>query len=186
MRASTSSTSETLVGLEHHRDRLADVAPHALALRALDEDAAAGPLRGPDQVRAREQAQPLAQGRPADAELGRELLLGAETLAGPQVARREVAADLERDLLAGIPPRRAEARVGHGANVASGATTTSSSSGSLAAGEAGKHLVERLPAARRGRAPSAPGSRTPARDRRRRPRSPATAPCRRPARRAGP
>ena len=115
MRASTSSISETLVGLEHHRDRLADVAAHALALGALDEDPAAGPLRGPDQVRAREQAQPLAQGRPAHTELGRELLLGAETLAGPQVARREVAPDLERDLLAGIAPRRApEARRSRG------------------------------------------------------------------------
>ena len=72
------------VGLEHRRDRLADVPAHPLVLRALDEDAAARSLRGPDQVRAREQPQPLAQGRPADPELGRELLLGPEALAGPR------------------------------------------------------------------------------------------------------
>ena len=62
-------------------------------------------------MRARKQAQPLAQRRPADAELGRELLLGAETLAGPQAARREVAADLERDLLARHPAAASRKRV---------------------------------------------------------------------------
>src|SRR6185295_7710065 len=92
-------------------------------------DAAARPLRGADQVGAREQPEALAQRGATDAELGSELLLGSEALARPQVACGEVAADLEGDLLAGVPARRAEAR-GHGAKVASGATATSSSRGS--------------------------------------------------------
>ena len=61
-----------------------------------------GPCDGPDQVRAGEQPQPLAEGRPADAELGRELLLGAEALARAEAARRDVAPDLEGDLLARV------------------------------------------------------------------------------------
>ena len=139
MRASTQLHQRDVVGLEHHRDRLADVAAHALALRARDEDPAARPLRRADQMRAREQAQPFAQRRPADAELGRELLLRPQALARPQVALREVAPDLERDLLAGVPARSAEtrARCRHGANISSGATSTSSRSGSSRAARPG-------------------------------------------------
>ena len=147
-----------------------------------------GPCVGADQVRAREQPQPLAQRRAADAELGRELLLGAEALARPQVALGEVAPDLERDLLAGVPARRAEARAGtrHGANVASGATATSSSSGSSRSarpGSTSSSTREQLGVLAHGARRAAERARE-ARDVdvEARPR----APCRRPARRAGP
>src|SRR5471032_278557 len=122
------------VGLEHGRDRLAQVSAHAFVLRALDEDAAAGPARGPNQVRAGEQAQTLAQCRPADAELRRKLLLGPEPLARPETARREIPADLERDLLARISTRQPEPCAGrerHGEKLSSGATLTSRRSGSF-------------------------------------------------------
>ena len=154
------------VGLEHRRDRLADVAAHSLVLRALDEDAAARPARGPDQVRAREQAQPLAQRRPADPELRRELLLGPEALTGPEPARREIPADLERDLLARVPARQAEARSGrqrHGEKVSSGATLTSSRSGSARSPRPGSTSSSVCEQARRGRRSCAPGSRRRAR-----------------------
>ena len=94
-RASTSSISETLVGLEHRRDRLAELRAHPLVLGARDEDRRPRAPRRADQVRAREQAQRLAQRRPADAELGGELLPrspGARPAAGPL---RDVASDLE-------------------------------------------------------------------------------------------
>ena len=74
-------------GLEHHRDRVAEAAAHALLGGAGDEDAAAPRLGGADQVAAGEQPQRLAQGGPADAELGGQVLLAAEEVAGPSPSR---------------------------------------------------------------------------------------------------
>jgi hypothetical protein len=59
---------------------------------------------------AREQSQRLAERRPAHAELGGELVLRAEPIVGPQAVLRDVAADLERDLLATRTTRLAEPR----------------------------------------------------------------------------
>ena len=81
MRASSSSRERDGLGREHHRDRLADVAAHALARRAGDEDPAGAAAADPDQVRGGEQPQALAQRRARDAELRRELLLGADPVA---------------------------------------------------------------------------------------------------------
>ena len=61
-------------------------------------------------MRAREESQRLPERRPAHAELGGELVLRAEPLVGPQVVLRDVAADLERDLLAARTARLAEPR----------------------------------------------------------------------------
>jgi hypothetical protein len=96
--------------LEHRRDGLAQVATDPLVLRAGHEDAAAGSARGPDEVRARKEAQCLAQCRPADAELAGELVLRAEPVVRPQVVLHDVAADLEGDLLATRTTRLAEPR----------------------------------------------------------------------------
>jgi hypothetical protein len=99
------------LGGEHRGDRLADVAAHALVRRAGHEDAPARALAGADQVRARQQPQRLAQSRAADAELRRELLLGADAVPRLEALRLEVAADLQRHLLAGARAGRGEARV---------------------------------------------------------------------------
>jgi hypothetical protein len=77
--------------------------------RAGDEDAAARPARRAHEVRAREQAQGLAQRRPADAELRRELLLGAEPVARRELLTDDVPPDLEGDLLARVAARLREA-----------------------------------------------------------------------------
>ena len=84
------------LGREHHRDRLAEVAAHALAGRARDEDPAGAAAADADQVRGGQQPQRLAQRRAADAELVGELLLGADPVAGLQLLALEVAPDLER------------------------------------------------------------------------------------------
>ena len=78
--------------------------------RARDEDAAGAAAADADQVRGGEQPQALAQRRAADAELGRELLLGADPVARLQALALEVAADLERDLMARVDARGREAR----------------------------------------------------------------------------
>src|SRR4051794_19643648 len=100
------------LGRQHHRDRLADVAAHALVGRARDEDAAGAAAANTDQVRAGQQPQPLAQRGTADAELGGELLLGPDPVARLQVLLLEIAADLERDQLAGVRARPREAVAG--------------------------------------------------------------------------
>jgi hypothetical protein len=51
------------LGREHHRDRLAHVAAHALAGRPRHEDPACTPPADPDQMRGGEQPQALAQRR---------------------------------------------------------------------------------------------------------------------------
>ena len=50
----------------------------------------------------------LTQGRTADTELSRQLLLGSEPLTRTKAADRDVAADLEGDLLARVSPLRLE------------------------------------------------------------------------------
>ena len=98
------------LGREHHRDRLGDVAAHALARRAGDEDAARAAAADADQVRGGEQPQALAQRRARDAELRRELLLGADPVARLQPFALEIAPDLERDLMARVDARGRETR----------------------------------------------------------------------------
>jgi hypothetical protein len=88
-------------GLEHHRDRVAEAAPHALVGRVGDEDAAAGALTRADQVAAGEQLERLAQRRAADPELGGQVLLAAEEVARPQPLLLDVVLDLDGHLLAG-------------------------------------------------------------------------------------
>jgi hypothetical protein len=82
-----------------------------------DEDAARPAAAHADELRGRQQAQRLAQRGPADPELVRQLLLGADAVARAEVAFLEVAADLAGDLLA-----RARRRVPEGAG---GACTAS-------------------------------------------------------------
>ena len=84
---------------EHHRDRLADVAAHALAGRAGDEDPARAAASDADQVRGGEQPQAFAQRRARDPELRRQLLLGADPVPRLQALALQVAADLQRDLV---------------------------------------------------------------------------------------
>ena len=98
------------LGRQHHRDRLGDVAAHALARGARDEDPAGAAAADADQVRGREQPQALAQRRARDAELRRELLLGADPIAGLQPFALEIAPDLERDLMARVDARGGETR----------------------------------------------------------------------------
>ena len=69
------------LGRQHQRDRLGEVAAHALAGRARDEDAARAPAADADQVRGGQQPQRLAHRRAADAELVGQLLLGPDPLA---------------------------------------------------------------------------------------------------------
>jgi hypothetical protein len=88
-------------GLEHHRDRVAEAAAHALLGGSGDEDAAARPLGGADQVAAGEQPERLAQGRPADTELGRQILLAPEEVVRTQPLLLDVVLDLDGHLLAG-------------------------------------------------------------------------------------
>jgi len=98
------------LGLEHRRDRLAEVPADPLVLGARDEDTSARPTRYAYEVRARKQAESLPKGRPADAELARELRLGAESVVRPEAVLGDVAADLECDLLAARAPRLTEPR----------------------------------------------------------------------------
>ena len=99
------------LGREHHRDRLADVAAHALVRRAGDEDAAPrGRGRRGSGGCCRQQPQALAQRGAADAQLARELLLSADPIAGLEAFALQVAADLERDLMARVDTRGSEAQ----------------------------------------------------------------------------
>ena len=133
-----------------------------------------GPLRGADQVRAREQPQPLAQGRPADAELGRELLLGAEALARAagrarrgsggsrtRPARSHPCAATGSASLTARTSRRGRRRPRAAAARSRPARPGSTSSSTVSSSSCSLHAC-------------APGTRTPARGRPRRPRSPAT------------
>ena len=63
------------------------------------EDPAGAAAADADQVRGGEQPQAFAQRRAADAELGRELLLGADPVPRLQALSLQVAAQLERDLV---------------------------------------------------------------------------------------
>ena len=85
---------------QHQRDRLREVAAHALARRPRDEDAAGAAAADADQVGGRQQPQRLAHSRAADAELVGELLLGADPLARLELLLLQPDADLRRDLLA--------------------------------------------------------------------------------------
>ncbi len=79
--------------------------------RAGDEDAAGAATPDADQVRGGEQPQAFPQRRAADAELRRELLLGADPVARAQALALQVAAQLERDLVARVGARGGEARL---------------------------------------------------------------------------
>lgn len=102
------------IGGEHRGDAVAHAARDPLLGGGGDEDAAAGPLRRANEMRAREQAQRLAEGGAADAEGAGEVLLTPEPIAGLQALALHVRSDVGSDLLAGAAPPVALASVGVG------------------------------------------------------------------------
>jgi hypothetical protein len=88
------------LGLEHAGHRVAHAVTDALLGGGGDEDPAARPLGGADEVRARQQPQRLAERGAADAELASEVLLAPEPVPGAQAGAVHVDADRVGDLLA--------------------------------------------------------------------------------------
>src|SRR4029079_3293917 len=86
---------------------------HSLVGVVCVRDAAAGALARADQVAAGEHLQRLAQRRPGDAELVRQVLLAAEEVARLQPLALDVVLDLRRDLLAGAAEPGAAGRGRH-------------------------------------------------------------------------